>query len=139
MTFAIDFDGVWASDPALFRLFVDLLEARGHQAIMVTGRSDVSPWADEVRRGEQAHDLLAGKKSTMSKNVFCAGENEYEVRVGGEVRRVTGWPDAIEARNEMLRLQIVGVLAVADMRLHEPQIDAMADAVMEVIRPYLAD
>ena len=37
---AIDFDGTYAADPELFRAFVDLLKARGHIPIMVTGRPE---------------------------------------------------------------------------------------------------
>lgn len=39
MLFGIDFDGTFAADPALFHSFLDLLTARGHTAVIVTGRS----------------------------------------------------------------------------------------------------
>lgn len=39
MLFGIDFDGTFAADPALFHSFLDLLTARGHKAVIVTGRT----------------------------------------------------------------------------------------------------
>ena len=38
LLFAIDIDGCWTADPALFNAFVVALVERGHQAIIVTGR-----------------------------------------------------------------------------------------------------
>lgn len=49
MIFGIDFDGTFAADPDLFRGFVAALRARGHEAVLVTGRSDEPPWGDQVR------------------------------------------------------------------------------------------
>ena len=39
MLFGIDFDNTFSADPALFHSFLDLLTARGHKAVIVTGRS----------------------------------------------------------------------------------------------------
>lgn len=50
MIFGIDFDGTFSRDPALFRGFVALLRAAGHDAVLVTGRSDSGQWGAEVRR-----------------------------------------------------------------------------------------
>ena len=48
--FAIDYDGTFSADPALFRLFVNLLRAHGHESVLVTGRSDEGPFGAEVKR-----------------------------------------------------------------------------------------
>lgn len=42
MIFGVDFDGTFAADPALFHKILDLLESRGHQVVIVTGRSTPS-------------------------------------------------------------------------------------------------
>lgn len=39
MLFGIDYDGTFGADPALFHAFLDLLTAKGHQAVIVTGRT----------------------------------------------------------------------------------------------------
>lgn len=49
MIFGIDFDGTFSRDPELFRLFVSALRARGHTAVLVTGRSDEGRFGAEVR------------------------------------------------------------------------------------------
>ncbi len=49
MRFAIDFDGTFAADPELFRTLIAAIHARGHDCVLVTGRSDTPPWGDEVR------------------------------------------------------------------------------------------
>ena len=56
LLFAIDFDNTFTADPSLFRSFVALLRAAGHDAIMVTGRSDEGQWGQEVR--DAVGDLL---------------------------------------------------------------------------------
>jgi predicted O-linked N-acetylglucosamine transferase (SPINDLY family) len=47
--FGIDYDGTYAVDPHLFDTFIALLRARGHSAVLVTGRSDDEKWGKEVR------------------------------------------------------------------------------------------
>lgn len=47
-TIAIDYDGTWTADPALWRSFVASAEARGHRVIIVTGRHG---WTDDMTRG----------------------------------------------------------------------------------------
>jgi hypothetical protein len=49
MKFAIDFDRTFSRDPELFRQFVALLRGRGHEAVLVTGRSDDGQWGADVR------------------------------------------------------------------------------------------
>ena len=49
MLFGVDFDGTFSRDPELFRGIVAQLRARGHQAVLVTGRSDEGRWGAEVR------------------------------------------------------------------------------------------
>lgn len=50
LLFGIDFDGTFSADPGLFRAFVKLLRERGHDAVLVTGRSDEGRWGADVRR-----------------------------------------------------------------------------------------
>jgi hypothetical protein len=50
MLFGIDYDGTFSRDPPLFRALVSSVRARGHDVVLVTGRSDVAPWGDEVRK-----------------------------------------------------------------------------------------
>lgn len=50
LLFGIDFDGTFSTDPTLFRAFVKLLRERGHEAVLVTGRSDEGRWGADVRR-----------------------------------------------------------------------------------------
>lgn len=54
--FAIDYDGTFSADPCLFRTFVASLRARGHDAVLVTGRSEEGQWGAEVRR--EVRDLM---------------------------------------------------------------------------------
>ena len=49
LTFGIDFDGTLARDPKLFGRFIRMLHRAGHVAVLVTGRSDMTPHAAEVR------------------------------------------------------------------------------------------
>lgn len=49
MLFAIDFDGTYAADPAVFARLRALLEDAGHRCVLVTGRSDEGRWGEEVR------------------------------------------------------------------------------------------
>lgn len=49
LTFAIDFDGTLARDLALFGRLIRMLHQAGHVAVLVTGRSDMTPHAAEVR------------------------------------------------------------------------------------------
>jgi acid phosphatase class B len=37
--FGIDFDNTFSADPVLFHSFLDLLTARGHSAVIITGRT----------------------------------------------------------------------------------------------------
>ena len=48
--FGIDYDKTWSADPGLFAIFVAALRGRGHDAVLVTGRSDEGQWGAEVRR-----------------------------------------------------------------------------------------
>lgn len=50
MLFAIDFDGTFARDMDLFGEWLVIGRRMGHTFVLVTGRSDVAPWGDEVRR-----------------------------------------------------------------------------------------
>lgn len=50
LLFGVDFDGTFSADPSLFRAFVASLRERGHDAVLVTGRSDEGQWGAEVRR-----------------------------------------------------------------------------------------
>lgn len=47
--FAVDYDGTFARAPKLFASIIRLIFASGNAAIMVTGRSDETPWSAEVR------------------------------------------------------------------------------------------
>lgn len=49
MVFGIDFDGTFNADPQLFALLVKTMRARGHSAVIVTGRSDEGRYGTEVR------------------------------------------------------------------------------------------
>jgi hypothetical protein len=48
MLFALDFDGTFDRDPALFRMFVGLLREHGHSVVCVTSR--FHGFSDEVER-----------------------------------------------------------------------------------------
>ena len=50
MLIGIDFDGTYSRDPDLFREWLVTGRRMGHTFVLVTGRSDVAPWGDEVRR-----------------------------------------------------------------------------------------
>lgn len=43
MLFALDHDGTWSADPALFADIVRLIESHGHRAVMVTRRPPDDP------------------------------------------------------------------------------------------------
>ncbi len=49
MLFGIDYDGTFAAAPNVFREFVKILRAAGHDAICVTGRLDSGIMGDVVR------------------------------------------------------------------------------------------
>ena len=51
MVFAIDYDGTFSRDPDLWREFVASARARGHECVLVTGRTDEGEWGAEVKRG----------------------------------------------------------------------------------------
>ena len=40
MRFGIDYDGTWTAAPGLFRWFVEMVKSHGHEAVIVTRRSD---------------------------------------------------------------------------------------------------
>ncbi len=50
MIIAIDYDGTYARDPVMWSAFVELAKERGHQCVMVTGRSDDGLLGDQVKR-----------------------------------------------------------------------------------------
>lgn len=54
LLFGVDYDKTISADPDLFREIIQRVLAAGHAAVVVTGRSDEAPWADEVRRGVAA-------------------------------------------------------------------------------------
>ncbi len=43
--------GTFSRDPEAFRLIVGILRGRGHDCVLVTGRSNEGQWGAEVRRG----------------------------------------------------------------------------------------
>lgn len=50
LTIAIDFDGTFAANPALWRNFItDAQNIWGYQIVCVTGRSDEGEWGKEVK------------------------------------------------------------------------------------------
>lgn len=49
MLFAVDFDGTFSRDPDYYRAVVAIGRARGHEYVLVTGRSDEGRWGAEVR------------------------------------------------------------------------------------------
>lgn len=49
LTIAIDFDGTWTADAALWQEFLRMAAARGHRLIIATGRTE--PSADMARHG----------------------------------------------------------------------------------------
>lgn len=49
MIVAIDYDGVWGAEPALFERLVGELLSGGHRCLVVTGRSGEGRWGREVR------------------------------------------------------------------------------------------
>jgi hypothetical protein len=40
MTIAIDYDGTFAADPEMFWPIITIMKAKGHQVVIVTGRSE---------------------------------------------------------------------------------------------------
>lgn len=50
MILAVDYDGTWTREPAVFRRLVEAMRDRGHTPVLVTGRSDEGRWGAEVRR-----------------------------------------------------------------------------------------
>lgn len=46
----IDYDGTFSADPDYYRAVVALGRSRGHDYVLVTGRSDEGQWGAEVRR-----------------------------------------------------------------------------------------
>lgn len=51
LIFAVDYDGTFAADPALFTRLIFTMQRAGHTVIVVTGRSDEGLYGDEVRAG----------------------------------------------------------------------------------------
>lgn len=49
LLFGIDYDGTLAADPVLFGWLICSIRMRGHEVLLVTGRSDEGKWGDEVR------------------------------------------------------------------------------------------
>ncbi len=77
MIFAIDYDGTWSRDPDGFRLIVELLRARGHGCIMVTGRSDSGQYGTEVRarlKGSDSADYAIFKYGNVTGGHFSVLE-----------------------------------------------------------------
>jgi hypothetical protein len=64
MIFGIDYDGTFAADPQTFLGIIGLLEAAGHQCIIVTGRSIEGAAGDEVRSAIRGRCpiVFAGKR-----------------------------------------------------------------------------
>lgn len=56
MLHAIDYDGTFSRDPDYYRAVVAIGRLRGHEYVMVTGRSDSGRWGREVR--DDVGDLM---------------------------------------------------------------------------------
>lgn len=50
MIIAIDYDNTLTADPEGWTQFIKMMQARGHEVVCVTGRSDIGEWGEEVRR-----------------------------------------------------------------------------------------
>ena len=50
MIFGIDYDNTFTRDPELWHEFVLLARSRGHECVVVTGRSDEGQFGAEVRK-----------------------------------------------------------------------------------------
>lgn len=79
MLFGIDFDGVFKEDPELFREIIALLKNKGHDAIVVTGRSETGIWGEEVKAvvGDLVPCIFAGLQYKME----ATAEAGYKVNV----------------------------------------------------------
>jgi hypothetical protein len=51
LLFGIDFDGTFGADPALFHAFVQMIHSRGHEAVLVTQRTE--EWRAAVEEAVQ--------------------------------------------------------------------------------------
>lgn len=71
--FAIDYDGTWSADPELFETFVALLRTRGHDAILVTGRSDSGRWGAEVRAAVRSVPIVFAANKWKREAAKAAG------------------------------------------------------------------
>lgn len=49
MLFGVDYDNTFSADPDGFRLVVNILRSRGHDFVLVTGRSDEGKYGEEIR------------------------------------------------------------------------------------------
>ncbi len=59
MIFGIDFDGTFAATPELWRRFILDAQRDGHTCVLVTGRSNNSPWSPWGREViEMVSDLM---------------------------------------------------------------------------------
>jgi hypothetical protein len=56
-TFGIDLEGVITADPYLFKEIISLIEAQGHTAIIVTGRSGLEPWKSQTEAYLKNHGI----------------------------------------------------------------------------------
>lgn len=61
MIFGIDYDDTWTADPDLFFQFLELLEKRGHKAVIVTARNKPSFGSNGTWSGEPIEIAVKGK------------------------------------------------------------------------------
>jgi hypothetical protein len=54
LTWAIDYDGTYTADPALFRSLIRFLKGHAQEVVIVTNRHATGPLADEVREAIDA-------------------------------------------------------------------------------------
>lgn len=95
----IDYDGTWSADPGLFAIFVGTLKFRGHDAVLVTGRSDEGPWGVEVRRAVRDIPIVfaadgwkraAAERAGYKIDVWIDDHPEYVAPQDPEVARRKG-------------------------------------------------
>lgn len=61
MIFGIDYDDTWTRDPELFFQLLDLLQKRGHSAVIVTARNKPSFGSNGGWNGEPIEIAVKGK------------------------------------------------------------------------------
>ena len=62
MIIAIDYDGTYSSDPSMFDAIIHLMKAKGHQVILVTGRSEEFGLDVKDAIGDMIPIVFAGTK-----------------------------------------------------------------------------